>query len=227
MIMNKTLFNNLHKLTIKDCFDLYIHKFNNYNYKFKNEKIEVSGFGYYDKKYPKQGDHRFYLELSIEQRKEGETLAVIMMNPSNTFPEIEERESTVDDTVKNIIRMAYKLKKYNRIIILNSFSLISGTIKNIKEDDCQTKNIEIINFFINTNKEIDYLLAWGSKAVDIDNIKNYLKNIDGRRIFVYKMTLKKAPCHPSIRVENRYKYVSEFLNQHDEKSSFIPYKIIN
>ena len=86
--MNKALFNNLHKLTIKDCFDLYIHKSNNYNYKFKNEKIEVSGFGYYNKKYPKQGDHRFYLELSIEQRKEGEALAVIMMNPSNTFPEI-------------------------------------------------------------------------------------------------------------------------------------------
>ena len=39
--------------------------------------------------------------------------------------------------------------------------------------------------------------------------------------------IKKAPCHPSIRVENRYKYVSKFLNQHDEKSSFIPYEIIN
>ena len=225
--MNKALFNNLHKLTIKDCFDLHIQKFNNYNYKFKNEKIKVSGFGYYDKKYPKQGDNRFYLELSIEQRKEGETLAVIMMNPSNTFPEREGMDSTVDDTVKNIIRMAYKLRKYKRIIILNSFSLISGTVKNVQEDDCQTKNLEIINSFINTNRQIDYLLAWGSKALDINKIKSYLKNIDKGRIFVYKMTLKKAPCHPSIRVENRYKYVSEFLNQHDEKSSFIPYEIIN
>ncbi len=225
--MNKALFNNLHKLTIKDCFDLHIQKSNNYNYKFKNEKIKVSGFGYYDKKYPKQGDHRFYLELSIEQQKEGETLAVIMMNPSNTFPEREGMDSTVDDTVKNIIRMTYKLRKYKRIIILNSFSLISGTVKNVQEDDCQTKNLEIINSFINTNKQIDYLLAWGSKALDINKIKSYLKNIDKGRIFVYKMTLKKAPCHPSVRVENRYKYVSEFLNQHDEKSSFIPYEIIN
>lgn len=150
-----------------------------------------------------------------------------MMNPSNTFPEREGMDSTVDDTVKNIIRMAYKLRKYKRIIILNSFSLISGTVKNVQEDDCQTKNLEIINSFINTNRQIDYLLAWGSKALDINKIKSYLKNIDKGRIFVYKMTLKKAPCHPSVRVENRYKYVSEFLNQHDEKSSFIPYEIIN
>lgn len=217
------LLESSYRKQIEDSFNLYIQTPDKYSYNFKNETITAEGCGYYAEDFPEKDGHRFYLELSIRENSKGKTLAAIMMNPSNTFPAQENKPSTIDDTVKNVIRMAYKLGKYNKVIILNSFPLISGTVKKpeeIPEDDFRIKNLKIIKTVIKENKDIDYLLAWGNKALDTDKIKDYLKNENVSNIFVYKLSKKGYPCHPSRVVENRYKHVSNFLISHGNTSSF-------
>ena len=218
----KNLTKDLYELQIDNEFDLRISK--KYQYKkCPEEKIKVTGFGYYDTDEPKRknNNHRYYLELEIKGITNTNTLTAIMMNPSNTFPNSKNKKSTIDSTVKNVIRMAYLLK-YSKIIVLNSFALIDGDGKNTHSDNSQKKNLAIIEAYIKENKNSDYLLAWGNNAEDTDKICKYLKdNIDKNKIFVYKKNKNGNPCHPGIRVENLYKCVSEFL----EESKFIEYEI--
>ena len=222
------LLESSYRKQIEDSFNLYIQTPDKYSYNFKNERITAEGCGYYAEDFPEKDGHRFYLELSIRENSKGKTLAAIMMNPSNTFPAQKNKPSTIDNTVKNVIRMAYKLGKYNKAIILNSFLLISGTVEKRKAEDAihtenlkfHKENLKIIKTFIKENKNIDYLLAWGSKALYTDKIKDYLKNENVSNIFVYKLSKTGYPCHPSRVVENRYKYVSDFLISHDNNSSF-------
>lgn len=226
MGFNKNI-ENLHKLLINDTFNLHIQKCENFRYNFEDQIIDVSGYGLYDSNIPVRGlHHRFYLELNINGKTEGKTLVVIMMNPSNTFSAKEDKPSTVDDTVKNIIRMAYRLGYYSKIVILNSFALINGNGKTAHPDNTQKQNLKIIESFIKENKESDYLLAWGKNAYDINKISKFLKdNISTDKFFVYRTSglYQKYPCHPSKVVENRYKYVSEFLNSNETNTSFIRY----
>ncbi len=226
------LTNDLHKLQINNNFDLWVSK--KYVYNFPNEKIFVKGFGYYDTNEPKRRkgprkDHRYYLEFNIDGRTNGNIITAIMMNPSNTFPASKNKKSTIDFTVKNVIRMAYQLGKYSKIVILNSFALIDGNGAEAHSDNqsLQKKNLDIIEAYIKENKDSDYLLAWGNNAEDTDKIRNFLKNnISENKILVYKTTKNgNYPCHPSIRVENSYKYVSDFLNTHNKNDSFEVYKL--
>ena len=225
----KNLTDNLYKLPIEDEFDFYIQQPQNFDYNFPNEQIKVKGFGFYDNLEPKQkqNNHRYYLELDILNAHDRNILTAIMMNPSNTFPSINGKQSTIDDTVKNIIRMAYRLGKYSKVVILNSFALIDGDGDTAQSDaDSQKINLAIIQAFAYENTNSDYLLAWGKNAEDTDKIKKILKdnNLE-HRIYAYRITEDNYPCHPSRIVENSRKYVSEFLNTHTKNDSFIPYKI--
>ena len=217
-----TKINNLKKLKVNDSFQLHIQNKNKFTYNFDDTTLTVSGFGYYDSDKPKKGDHRFKLELDINNTNGKETLIAIMMNPSNTFPEQNGKKSIIDGTVKNVVRMAYQTRKYSKLIVLNSFALINGKSSESQKDGTQKCNLEIIKECINDNKTADYLLAWGKYAEDVDIIKKYLSKVKAK-IFVYKRTKKSYPCHPSIQVENRLKYVSEFLNSHKNGGSFLTY----
>lgn len=223
MSFNRNI-SSLYKLSINNTFGLYIQQ--NYKYNFVDQCITVYGYGFYDSDTPETGSHRFYLELDIQDKPKGKILAAIMMNPSNTFPAQNGKPSKIDATVKNVIRMAYRLGKYSKIVILNSFALINGNGENADSDDTQPQNLAIIKSFIQENKEVDYLLAWGDGASDTDEIKGYLReNVSKDRIFAYRKSQQGYPCHPSPIVENPRKYVSEFLNSHAPDSSFEPFNI--
>lgn len=193
-------------------------KFNN------NYKINVFGIGIYNnldpekelKKRKKVKDveeenkiRRFSLELEIEKSKGSKSLIAIMMNPSVTFPKGKEREeSKIDGTVQNVIRIAY-VCGYNKLYVYNIFSLInSDSSIQYKTDKFNTDGI--INFLKGNN--FDTLIAWGeNKEKYVQDILKYLKN---RNLFVWKLTNKHKPQHPSPLCN---KYIKEFLQQPNPK----------
>ena len=132
---------------ITDSFDLYFGQ--NKNNK-NNCLIEVNGFAYCDCETPKAKSdcYRYYIELEMNNPKNNKTLVVLMLNPSNTFPEMNGKKSTVDGTVKNAVRIAYKAG-YSKVIILNSFNYIDGNsltaIKSMKQTSNDTNTTIILN----------------------------------------------------------------------------------
>ena len=97
--MNKEkIFKNIQNIKayrhdIIDNFDLY---FGENKSNENNCLIDVKGFAYYncENPKPKSGCYRYYLELEINNSNK--TLVVLMLNPSNTFPEMNGKKSTVD-----------------------------------------------------------------------------------------------------------------------------------
>lgn len=167
--MNKTqIFKGISTLTpfkfdISDCFELFTGKNKNReNYCTLN----VNGFAYYNCENPKAKTdcRRYYLELDIEKAEQNKTLVVLMFNPSNTFPEMNGKKSTIDGTVKNAVRIAYKVG-YSKVIILNSFNFIDGNnitaMKSAKETTDEV-NAQIISYVLTEHK--DLMIAWGTKV---------------------------------------------------------------
>lgn len=199
-------------------------KFNN------NYKINVFGIGIYNNQDPekelepkkrlKEEDRtkeirRFSLELNIKEPKGNKTLATIMMNPSKTYPK-KNKESRIDRTVQNIIKIAY-VCGYNKIYVYNIFSLINPNSSFQYEED--EFNTDGIIKFLNKNN-CDTLIAWG------ENKEKYTQDILGllnkRNLFVWDLTDKLKPRHPSpINPINRNKF-NEFLQQQNPK--LIPIK---
>ena len=142
------------------------------------------------------------------------------MNPSNTFASTD-KSKVFDYTIKNIIRVAYKLK-YNKITVLNSYPRIDGdsNSQNISIDEnIANINTEFIKDYVLKNKENSTLLiAWGGSNKKVTNMQKYLDVFYNNKIeiYAYRKTSNNKPCHASILVENRYNYVSNFLNN-DEK----------
>ena len=75
-------------------------------------KIEVYGFGIYEKNQCKKGGHRYYLEFELKNSEvdSQKTMYVLLMNPSNTFP-----DKSIDLTIQNVIRVAYALKEFKKL----------------------------------------------------------------------------------------------------------------
>lgn len=180
---------------------------------FNNYKIKVTGEGLYNSEDPEQEIEkkeirRFSLKLKIENPKGNKPLIAIMMNPSKTFPKKDKNESKIDPTVQNIIKIAYKCG-YNEIYVKNIFSLINPNSSILYEKDK-----------VNTNKikecltkyNYDTLIAWGTKIKNnhIEDILEYLKN---RKLFVWKLTKKNKPKHPSPRNTD----INKFLQQPNPK----------
>lgn len=129
-----------------------------------------------------------------------------MLNPSNTFPEANGKKSTLDGTVKNAVRIAYKAG-YSKVIILNSFNFIDGNsitaMKSAKEalNDVNTK---IITNVLNQHK--DLMIAWGTKVRKKDKTEVLSKILDKAteiNIFAYAWNSNSnCPYHPATRVDN-------------------------
>ncbi len=179
----------------------------------KNNKnnclIEVKGFAYYDCETPKAKSdcYRYYLELEMNNPKNNKTLVVLMLNPSNTFPAMNGKKSTVDGTVKNAVRIAYKAG-YSKVIILNSFNYIDGNsltaIKSMKQTSNDTNTTIILNV-LKEHKEL--MIAWGTKVrqKDKNNILSSIWDIaTDLKIFAYAWNKKSnCPYHPATRVDNK------------------------
>lgn len=171
-------------------------------------KLKVNGYAYYNQEKPieKTNCLRYYLELDIVNPKENlmNTLVVLMLNPSNTFPEQNNKRSKVDATVKNAVRIAYKMG-YAKVIIVNSFCFIDGNSNTaIKEKSLQNDlNIQILNYIFKKNREL--LIAWGSK-VKSNTRSNILENIkkinNGLSIYAYAWNPKGYPYHLADRVNS-------------------------
>lgn len=87
-----------------------------------------------------------------------------MLNPSNTFPEMNGKKSTVDVTVKNAVRIAYKAG-YSKVIILNSFNYIDGNSLTAIKSTKQASNNINTKIILNVLKEHkNLMIAWGTKV---------------------------------------------------------------
>lgn len=194
-----------YKFNISDCFQFFTGKNKS---RQDNCTLKVNGFAYYSCENPKAKTdcYRYYLELDIEKAEQDKTLVVLMLNPSNTFPEANGKKSTLDGTVKNAVRIAYKAG-YSKVIILNSFNFIDGNsitaMKSAKEalNDVNTK---IITNVLNQHK--DLMIAWGTKVRKKDKTEILSKILDKAteiNIFAYAWNSNSnCPYHPATRVDN-------------------------
>ena len=208
--MNKAkIFKNIQNITpykfdISDSFDLYFgQNKNNEN----NCRIDVKGFAYYNCESPKAKTdcYRYYLELEINNSNK--TLVVLMLNPSNTFPEMNGKKSTVDGTVKNAVRIAYKAG-YSKVIILNSFNYIDGNSLTAIKSASQTSNdinAKIISNVLTEHK--DLMIAWGTKVRQKDKniiLKSIWDKVTYLKIYAYAWNKNSnCPYHPATRVDNK------------------------
>lgn len=193
------------KFDITDSFQLFTGK---YKSRQDNCTLNVNGYAYYSCENPKAKSdcYRYYLELNINKIANGRTLVVLMLNPSNTFPEVNGKKSTVDGTVKNAVRIAYKAG-YAKIIILNSFNFIDGNsvtaIKAVKEISSNINTKIIINVLKQHN---DLMIAWGTKIRKKDKVEILSKicaNTPRVNIFAYAWNPNlNCPYHPATRVNN-------------------------
>ncbi len=199
--------------------------------KFNNCEINAFGIGIYNNPDPEkeleeiekkkvkvieeERIRRFILELNIKEPKGNKTLATIMMNPSNTYPK-RGKESRIDRTVQNIIKIAY-VCGYNKIYVYNIFSLINSKSSFQYEKD--KFNTDGIIKFLNKNN-YDTLIAWGENKEKYT--QDILELLNKRNLFVWDLTDKLKPRHPSpINPINRNKF-NEFLQQQHPK--LIPIK---
>lgn len=130
-----------------------------------------------------------------------------MLNPSNTFPEINGKKSTVDGTVKNAVRIAYKAG-YSKVIILNSFNYIDGNSLTAIKSTKQTSNDINTKIILNVLKEHkNLMIAWGTKVrqKDKNNILGSIWDIaTDLKIFTYAWNKNSnCPYHPATRVDNK------------------------
>lgn len=191
------------KFDISDCFELFTDK-----NREDNCHLNVNGFAYYNCENPKAKTDccRYYLELNIEKAEQNKTLVVLMLNPSNTFPEMNGKKSTIDGTVKNTIRIAYKAG-YSKVIILNTFNFIDGNSITAMKSAKETSNeisIRIISNVLTEHK--DLMIAWGTKVRKKDKAKilsSIWDKATGLNIFAYAWNFNSnCPYHPATRVDN-------------------------
>ena len=165
-----------------------------------NNEILFNGYGLYSDDI----SERYYLEINLNSKKNENSLVAFMINPSNTLPETEDKKSKIDDTIKNLIKIAYN--RYDKLIILNIFPQISSNQTGLRED---TKNNNFIGEFLNKNlNNTDLLIAAGH-----DKDKNYFDKI-AERINNYKDKFNKI-LYLSVDTDKFKKFIEQ------EGSNFI------
>lgn len=214
--------------------------------KGKKTSFNVNGFGICENDNFSIESSRYYLEFEIINPKGNKgSIVSIMMNPSDqTNPD----NQTIDNTVTNVIRMAY-VSGYSKVIILNSFPYINGNddesltqYDKLKKDKDKTShkielniNKEFIGKFLENQNKQDILLAWGG---DMKNTKEdyaeILKKYEDK-IFVYNITSDDDfPMHPSpknqkevnkiLNGEKKLKKVQLILGDNRRKKIAVAYK---
>lgn len=176
-------------------------------------KIEVCGFGIYEENKCTKGGHRYYLEFNLENNEinSQKTMYVLLMNPSNTFP-----QKSIDSTIQNVIRVAYALKEFKKVVILNSFSKICGNGEEAKKY-FKNKNVKLEEknekLVINFLESVDEILIACGDGVSEEQYQSYLTQLKDKKIWTYanSLTLNSRPRHLSIQhSENRNQFY-EFI----------------
>lgn len=176
-------------------------------------KIEVCGFGIYEENQCIKGGHRYYLEFNLENNEinSQKTMYVLLMNPSNTFP-----PKSIDSTIQNVIRVAYALKEFKKVVILNSFSKICGNGEEAKKY-FKNKNVKLEEknekLVINFLESVDEILIACGDGVSEEQYQSYLTQLKDKKIWTYanSLTLNSRPRHLSIQhSENRNQFY-EFI----------------
>lgn len=146
-------------------------------------------------------------ELDKKENNSNKTFVVLMLNPSNTFPEMNGKKSTVDGTVKNAVRIAYKAG-YSKVIILNSFNYIDGNSLTAIKSASQTSNdinAKIISNVLAEHK--DLMIAWGTKVRQKDKnmiLSSIWDKVTDLKIYAYAWNKNSnCPYHPATRVDNK------------------------
>ena len=176
-------------------------------------KIEVCGFGIYEENKCKKGGNRYYLEFNLKNNEidSQKTMYVLLMNPSNTFP-----DKNIDSTIQNVIRVAYALKEFKKVVILNSFSKICGNGEEAKKY-FKNKNVKLEEknekLVINFLESVDEILIACGDGVSEEQYQSYLTQLKDKKIWTYanSLTLNSRPRHLSIQhSENRNQFY-EFI----------------
>ena len=159
-----------------------------------NEEILFNGYGLYSEDIKE----RYYLEINLDSKKNENSLVSFMINPSNTLPETEDKKSKIDNTIKNLIKIAYK--KYDKLIVLNIFPQICSNQIGLSEN---TTNNNFIEEFLNKNlNNTDLLIATGH-----DKDKNYFNKIT-EKINNYKDKFDKI-FYLSVDTEKFKKFIEK------------------
>ncbi len=180
----------------------------NDNLKINGKAYNFSGYGQFDTEEPKENDNRYYLEIILNDDNIKPVIVAFMINPSKTF------SKTIDNTVKNLIRMTYKY--YSKLIVLNLFSTIKSKPIGLEKNE---QNNNFINQFLskdvdNYNK-IDILIACGHNKDKqyFEDIKDFIlpyKNKFKKILFLslniekFKYYIEDKVLHPSSSVINAY-----------------------
>lgn len=176
-------------------------------------KIEVCGFGIYEENKCTKGGHRYYLEFNLENNEinSQKTMYVLLMNPSNTFP-----QKSIDSTIQNVIRVAYALKEFKKVVILNSFSKICGNGEEAKKY-FKNKNVKLEEknekLVINFLESVDEILIACGDGVSGEQYQSYLTQLKDKKIWTYanSLTLNSRPRHLSIRSSENRNQFYEFI----------------
>lgn len=185
-------------------------------------KIEVCGLGIYEENKCKKCGNRYYLEFNLKNNEidSQKTMYVLLMNPSNTFP-----DKSIDSTIQNVIRVAYAIKEFKKVVILNSFSKICGNGEEAKkyfkrlENESNHKDVHVQfekknkDFVTTILNDVDEILIACGDGVSEEQYQSYLTQLKDKKIWTYanSLTLNSRPRHLSIRSsENRnqfYKFI--------------------
>ncbi len=186
------------------------HEFSNKLIKDKN----VVGWGLYNTQSNEL--HRYYLYIKLKGNDTDKILTVLMLNPSNTFPDREKNTlGEFDATVSNVIKIAQETK-YSALEVINLFSYIEGDSKKVtkKEYFTQKNKYYEINktnnsFLKNLLNSIEnpILIAWGEKFKNTTRhkqVKELIEILKTKNIYTFckkedgecKQLKNKYPKHP-------------------------------
>lgn len=145
--------------------------------------------------------HRFSLTIPFHNRKGEGNAIVFLKNPSNAgkivVDEEGENRKVSDDTIYNVTDYLYKQKKFQKVIIVNLFTIVSGNTERIKgcigKDRGRTyqeaNDKEILRILHDYHEEKDIIIAaWGAstslKKGEYDKrIKEVLRIIEDRPLY--------------------------------------------
>lgn len=145
--------------------------------------------------------HRYSLTLSFRDREGGGHAIVILKNPSNAGKEDDTGRRLSDDTIYKVTDYLYKKKSFQKITIINLFTIVSGMTENIKgligtpdEQIHRKKNNTVLLQLLDDevfNEEKDRIFAaWG-------NYSNLLESEYKKRI---REVISKIGDKPIYRV---------------------------
>ena len=191
--------------------DKYLDKYN----------INACGYGIYEdnENLKRQYNSRYCLIIELPKyKRKGKTLTTLLMNPSNTFPSLPDEKSRFDNTVRNLIILADKMK-FSTIVVLNSFPVILSKGDEASKYYEENKDIpenKLNNKFVNEvlSKKCNNLLLACGNNVSANLYKKYLEILTLPTINMWtyapNLTSKNRPRHLSTQSKQNRSYYNNF-----------------